>query len=55
MGIWDTTSEAISCVCGAFEDSRTVTGLVTLEIKAALGFGTIPASMARGWDKVVGT
>lgn len=52
MGIWGTTSEAISCVCGALEDSRTVIGLITLEIKAALGFGTIPGSMARGWDKV---
>lgn len=55
MGIWGTASGAISCVCRALEDSRTVTGLVTLEIKAASGFGTIPVSMARGWDKVSGS
>lgn len=30
-----------SSVCGALEDSRTVTGPVTLEIKAAPGSGTI--------------
>lgn len=55
MGIWGTTSEAISCVCGALEDSRTVTGLVTLEIKAALGFGTIPATWPGGGTRLVGT
>lgn len=48
IGIWGTTPGAISCVCGALEDSRTVTGHVTLEIKAVSGFGTTQASMKPG-------
>lgn len=48
MSIWGTTPEAISCVCGALEDIKTVTGPVILEIKAASGFGTIQANTKPG-------